>query len=269
MKKNLLSSIFVFGLILIGLFLLAGCQLETKVVAAAGHESHGPLTHETTINPEVRAFEHYTAEQAAAGKAGIVYAMDPIDLKLFNAAYAAPTTVTADQARWDAVGEFYTSHAGARSAEVITADQARWDAVGEFYTSQAANAVRDLAVVPAVEASEASTDFDYEQAAENMAYRWTAMARAYERHGLLNTETDPADIVAFRWTAMAKAYERNGLLNYKSNPDDVMAFRWLAMAKAYEKLGLLNDQLDPGDVKAFRWNAMAREYERLGLLNSK
>ena len=151
MKKNLLSSIFVFGLILIGLFLLAGCQLEPKVAAAAGHESHGPLTHETTINPELLAFERYLAEPAAAGKAGIVYAMDPVDLKLFNAAntspttvmankagivYAmdsvdlklfnaadtSPTTVTADQARWDALGEFYASHAGARSAEAITAN---------------------------------------------------------------------------------------------------------------------------------------------------
>ena len=92
MKKNLLSSIFVFGLILIGLFLLAGSQLETKVAAAADYESHGPQTHET---------------------------------------------MTADQARWDALGEFYASHAGPRSAEAITADQARWDALGEFYNSQA------------------------------------------------------------------------------------------------------------------------------------
>ncbi len=195
MKKNLLSSIFVFGLILIGLFLLADRQLEPKVAAAAGHESHGPLTHETTINPELRAFERYLAEPAAVNKAGIVYAMDPVDLKLFNAAdtsltavtvnkagivyamdpvdlklfnaadtslttvtankagivyamdsvdlklfnaaYTSPTTVTADQARWDALGEFYTSNAGVRSAEVITADQARWDALGELYTGRA------------------------------------------------------------------------------------------------------------------------------------
>ena len=108
MKKNLLFSIFGFGVNLISLFLLAGCQLETKVAAAADYESHGPQTHETTAN-----------------KAGIVYAMDPVDLKLFNAAYASPTTVTADQARWDALGEFYTSQAGARSAEAIKADQAR------------------------------------------------------------------------------------------------------------------------------------------------
>ena len=31
-----------------------------------------------------------------------------------------------------------------------------------------------------------SSDFDYEQAADQMAYRWNAMAREYERLGLLN-----------------------------------------------------------------------------------
>ncbi len=64
--------------------------------------------------------------------------MDPVNLRLFNAAFAAPTTVTADQARWDARGEFYASHTGARSVEAINADQTRWDARGEFYTNQAA-----------------------------------------------------------------------------------------------------------------------------------
>ncbi len=63
MKKNLLSSLFVFTLMLVGLFLLAGCQIEADVAVAAG-------------------------------KAGIVYAVDPVSLKLFNAADAAPTTVS-------------------------------------------------------------------------------------------------------------------------------------------------------------------------------
>jgi hypothetical protein len=30
---------------------------------------------------------------------------------------------------------------------------------------------------------------------------------------LLNNKTDPDDVLAYRWLAMAKFYERNGLLN--------------------------------------------------------
>jgi hypothetical protein len=90
--------------------------------------------------------------------------------------------------------------------------------------------------------AEESAEFDYEQAADNMAYRWQAMA---------------------------EGYKRLGLLNYADNPDDVIAFRWRAMADGYERLGLLNDDMDPGDVSAFRWLAIARGYESLGLLNEK
>jgi hypothetical protein len=179
MKKNLLSSIFVFTLILVGLFLLAGCQLEADVAAAAGSENHGPQNLETTISSELWAFDRYLAEHpvaakagivyavdpvdlklfnaadaapatVSAGKSGVVYAMDPVNLKLFNAAFATPTTVTADQARWDARGEFYTSHIGARSAEAINADQARWDARGELYTSH--TGARSVAAINADQA---------------------------------------------------------------------------------------------------------------------
>jgi hypothetical protein len=111
--------------------------------------------------------------------------------------------------------------------------------------------------------------FDYEAAADNFAFRWIAMARAYETAGLLNRKMDSGDLMAYRWNAMAAGYQRNGLLNYASNPDDVMAFRWLAMARYYEKHDMLTNKLDAGDIKAFRWLAMARAYERLGLLNEK
>jgi hypothetical protein len=67
MKKNVLSSMFGLGVILISLFSLASCRLEEKVAVAASL-------------PE---------------KAGAVYAMDPVDLKLFNAAGTASTNVTA------------------------------------------------------------------------------------------------------------------------------------------------------------------------------
>ena len=107
---------------------------------------------------------------------------------------------------------------------------------------QASNPDRALAAAPEEVESEASEEFDYEQAADNMAYRWNAMA---------------------------EGYERLGMLNYSTNPDDVSAFRWRAMAEGYERLGLLNDDMDPGDVSAFRWLAIAHGYERLGLLNEK
>jgi hypothetical protein len=107
---------------------------------------------------------------------------------------------------------------------------------------QSANPNLVMAAAPEDVASEAYTDFDYEQAAEVKAFRWNAIARGYEKLGLLNTNMDPGDVKAFRWNAIARGYE---------------------------KLGMLNANMDPGDVKAFRWNAIARGYERLGLLNDK
>ena len=88
----------------------------------------------------------------------------------------------------------------------------------------------------------ADAEFDYEQAAENTAFRWIAMAEAYQRNGMLNYSSNPDDVSAFRWNAIAQGYKQHGMLNYASNPDDVSAFRWLAMAKAYEKMGMLNDK---------------------------
>ena len=134
---------------------------------------------------------------------------------------------------------------------------------------QSAIPVQAKAVGSEVTGSSQSADFDYEQAADNLAYRWIAMARVYEANGLLNHKMDPGDLMAYRWNATAEGYQRYGLLNYGSNPDDVMAYRWLAMARFYEKHDLLTTKMDSGDIKAFRWLAMARTYERLGLLNEK
>jgi hypothetical protein len=100
-----------------------------------------------------------------------------------------------------------------------------------------------------------------------MAYRWEAMAKAYEKANMLNHRLDAGELSAYRWTAMAKAYENMGLLNYHDNPDDLMAYRWNAMAEAYERMGLLNYHDNPDDLMAYRWNAMAEAYERMGLLN--
>jgi hypothetical protein len=52
---------------------------------------------------------------------------------------------------------------------------------------------------------------------EATAYRWLAMARFYEQHGMLTREPfdyeQAAEDLAFRWRAMAEWYERMGLLN--------------------------------------------------------
>ena len=111
--------------------------------------------------------------------------------------------------------------------------------------------------------------FDYEAAADNSAFRWLAMARFYERHGMLNQHTDPDDALTFRWLAMARFYESHGMLNQHTDPDDALTFRWLAMARFYESHGLLNQHTDPDDALTFRWLAMARFYESHGLLNQR
>jgi hypothetical protein len=62
--------------------------------------------------------------------------------------------------------------------------------------------------------------FDYAKAADVSAYRWVAMAKFYEKNGLLTRDTfdyeQAADNVAARWVAMAEFYEKNGLLTRDS-----------------------------------------------------
>ena len=113
------------------------------------------------------------------------------------------------------------------------------------------------------------TEFDYAAAADIHAFRWNALAEAYERQGMLNYHDNPDDLSAYRWLATARAYERLGLLNDGLDPGEVMAFRWNAMAEAYEQHGLLNYHDNPDDLSAYRWMAMAKAYEKLGLLNEK
>jgi len=38
--------------------------------------------------------------------------------------------------------------------------------------------------------------FDYEQAADQMAFRWEAIAKGYEKLSMLNTSSDPGDASA-------------------------------------------------------------------------
>ena len=144
MNKNLVSSMLVYGVILIGLFLLTACQSSERVAVAA----------------------------ALPREAGIVYAMDPVDLKLFNAAETSPVYVPAN---------------------VHSADR-------KFFTDTYLGSLsRD--------------SFDYEQAAEAMAYRWQAMAEAYEKAGLLNDTISAGNADALRWQAIAREHENLGSLN--------------------------------------------------------
>ena len=111
--------------------------------------------------------------------------------------------------------------------------------------------------------------FDYEAAADQTAFRWQAMARFYERNGLLNSRTDPDDALTFRWKAMAEFYRDNGLLKERTEPDDALRYRWQAMADFYRDHNLLTrdePKLSPGDLSAYRWTAMARFYEENDLL---
>ena len=46
-----------------------------------------------------------------------------------------------------------------------------------------------------------------------MAYRWEAMAKAYEKANMLNHQLDASELSAYRWNAMAEAYQKMGMLN--------------------------------------------------------
>lgn len=109
---------------------------------------------------------------------------------------------------------------------------------------------------------------DFRDPGDLMAYRWNAMAQAYEKAGLLNSRYDADELTTYRWNAMAQVYADQGMLNYHDNPDDLSAYRWLATARGYEALGLLNYHNNPDDLSAYRWNAMAEVYQRMGLLNT-
>ena len=98
----------------------------------------------------------------------------------------------------------------------------------------------------------AGTPFNYEEAAENQAFRWQAMANAYKDSGLLTRDDfdyeAAAENSAFRWQAMADAYRTQAFFQNRGIPTtnlhelsagDSLAFRWQTMAKYYEKRGLL------------------------------
>ncbi|MFN2134489.1 MAG: nuclear transport factor 2 family protein [Candidatus Promineifilaceae bacterium] len=89
----------------------------------------------------------------------------------------------------------------------------------------------------------------------------TAIDRSKEEPVDLAGQERAADISAFRWQAMAKFYEKNGMLtrdnfDYEQAADN-LAYRWQAMARFYEKNGMLTR--DPTPISA----AVAGYAERL------
>ena len=115
MKRNHLTTLFSFGVILSTLFLLAANRPEVKSLpAAATAANHTPAVIDpadikfyyaseaaanhtpAVIDPADRKF-FYTTETSPAAHAngGIAYAMDPVELKLFNASGSSPAAAKA------------------------------------------------------------------------------------------------------------------------------------------------------------------------------
>ena len=95
MKKNVLSSIFGLGVILISLFLLASCRPGEKAAAAALSEETGTVYAVDAVDLKLFNAATTSTTHVPAAKAGIAYAMDPVDLKLFNTTRSTKTFVPA------------------------------------------------------------------------------------------------------------------------------------------------------------------------------
>jgi len=157
MKKKLLSSLFVFGVILVSLFLLVGCQLEAKVATAAENAgsvdantarwiSLGERYREDTVNGD-RVATANIARWNAMGEHYQAIALE--DIELATKAYIA---------RWVALGERYREDT-VNSDRVVAANNARWNALGDHYQMIALE--------------------DTELAAEANIARWVALGERY------------------------------------------------------------------------------------------
>lgn len=109
MKKNVLSSIFGLGVILISLFSLASCRPEEKVaVAASLPEKAGSVS-----ASDIDSFDY---EQAANNQAARWQAMAQFyaDHDMLNERFDYEQAADNFAARWQAMGQFYeeTPHAG-------------------------------------------------------------------------------------------------------------------------------------------------------------
>jgi hypothetical protein len=191
MNKKVVSSILSLIVILISLFLLAACRPTDRVAMAA----------------------------ELPRKAGTVYAMDSVDLKLFNAAETSPAHVTAVVNPADR--KFFTAnYLGLQSADVTAVVN---PADRKFFTANYLG-LQSADVTAVV----------------NPADRKFFTANYLGLQSADATPLHPADVMAYRWQAMAEGYEKAGLLNDSMDAGDVKAFRWLAIAHGYENLELLN-----------------------------
>ena len=105
---------------------------------------------------------------------------------------AEPGVATnADQARWDAKGDFYIKATSVRSEEANAADQARWDAKGDFYIK--ATSIRSDKAIAADQA------------------RWDAKGDLYAKAASVRSDKAIAADQA-RWNAIAEFYQNQGLV---------------------------------------------------------
>jgi len=132
MKKNVLSSIFGFGVILISLFLLASCRPEEKVAAAATLPEVAGIVSASAIGP-------VDYEQAAANHAARWQAMAQFyaDHDMLNERFDYEQAADNQVVRWQAMAQFYADHdmLNERFDYEQAADNlaARWQAMGMFY----------------------------------------------------------------------------------------------------------------------------------------
>ena len=132
MKKNVLSSMFGFSVILISLFSLVSCRPEEKVaVAAALPEAAGVVfaSGSTPFDYE-RAADNQVARWQAMAQ---FYA----DQDMLNEYFDYERSADNQVARWQAMAQFYADHDMLnehfdyeKAADNLTA---RWQAMGLFY----------------------------------------------------------------------------------------------------------------------------------------
>jgi len=192
MNKRVFSVFCGCGALLLSLVLLAGCQPGTIAAAAPLAQNAGNVYAVAPVDQKLfYAVEPVASGATAAlrGNSSNVYAMDPVDRQLFHAVVSAADgpLVSGD--------DFDYEQAADNSA-------ARWLAMGQYYRAHEM-LTRD--------------DFDYEQAADNSAARWLAMGQYYEAHEMLTRDDfnyeQAADNSAARWLAIGRGYERLGMLN--------------------------------------------------------
>jgi hypothetical protein len=185
MKNNVLSSIFGYGMILISLFLLASYRPGEQVEAAA-----------------------------LSAEPGIVYAMDPVDLKLFNSAetpatYTLATVHPADRKFFAGMAKSYPAKNARVSQRTLEADAARYSALATHHLENARVSQRTL---------------------EADAARYSALATYHLENARVSQRTREAD--AARYSALA-TYHLEKVQVSRQNALEAASARFTGLAEFY------------------------------------